>query len=351
MSAMTDVQDEHLLIRAAFKKPVERTPVWAMRQAGRYLPQYRKVREKAGSFLNLCMSPELAAEVSIQPLDLMEVDAVIMFSDILTPLIGMGIKLDFVPGPIIENPIRAESDIKNLSIPDPDESTPYVGKLLNLLRQQLTGKAPVIGFAGAPFTLASYLIEGESSQTFDKVTRFFLETPKLAHKLMGKLTKMTISYLNYQIENGAQMVQLFDTWAGIFAEDDYKEFIYPYVLQIFSELIKKTEVPGVYFAKGGNHLLIPISKTGADVIGLDWLSDIGETKKLIGDKVALQGNLNPDTLFREPEEIKKEVQSILTKYGPESGHIFNLGHGVDKEVNPENLLFMVRTVKELSARE
>ena len=348
---MTDERNDYLLIRAAFKRPIERTPVWVMRQAGRYLPQYLKVREKAGSFLNLCMTPELAAEVSIQPLDLMEVDAVIMFSDILTPLIGMGVELDFVPGPIISNPIQNESGIKNLLLPEPDESTPYVGKLLNILKKELAGRAPIIGFAGAPFTLASYLIEGGSSKLFHQLTKFFLETPKIAHQLMSKLTKMTISYLNYQIENGAQMVQLFDTWAGILSKDDFEEFVRPYVTQIFSELLKRKEIPAVYYVNGGNHILESMAATGADVIGLDWRTDIGEAKRLIGNKVALQGNLDPNVLFCEPEIIKQRVVPILTKYGPESGHIFNLGHGIDKEVNPEHLLYMVRTVKERSARK
>jgi uroporphyrinogen decarboxylase len=347
---MTVKQEDYLLIRAAFKQAVERTPVWVMRQAGRYLPEYLEVRKKAGSLLNLFTNPELAAEVSIQPLDLMEVDAVIMFSDILTPLMGMGIGLDFAPGPVIKNPVRSEGDIQNLLIPDPDELTPYVGKILSILKKELSNRAPIIGFAGAPFTLASYLIEGGSSKLFHRLTQFFLESPTLAHKLMAKLTKMTISYLNYQIENGAQMVQLFDTWAGIFSEDDFKEFIFPYVRQIFSELTGKGKVPGVYYVNGGCHLLNSMSNIGADVIGLDWRADIGEVRKQIGDKVALQGNLDPNVLFCQPEVIKQRVQSILSKYGPESGHIFNLGHGIDKEVNPEHLLFMVRTVKELSVR-
>lgn len=344
------LKKQFLLIEAAFKKPVKRTPVWVMRQAGRYLPQYRQVREKAGNFLDLCMNPELAAEVSIQPLDLMEVDAVIMFSDILTPLMGMGVELSFTPSPMISNPVRTEQDINNLTIPDPTASTSYVGRLLNILKKEVGDRAPIIGFAGAPFTLASYLIEGGSTKRFSHLIRMFLDSPKLAHSLMEKLTEMTINYLNYQIENGAQMVQLFDTWAGILSPDDYKIYIFPYVSRIFTELKKHVEIPSVYYINGGNHLLPLMAETGANVIGLDWRSDIGEIKRLIGHKVALQGNLDPNVLFCQPEIIRQKVAEILTKYGPDAGHIFNLGHGIDKDVNPEHLLLMVRTVKELSAR-
>ncbi|MCP4756927.1 MAG: uroporphyrinogen decarboxylase [Proteobacteria bacterium] len=342
---------DFLLIRAAFKKPVERTPVWVMRQAGRYLSEYRNVFEKAGGFLDLCMNPEYAAEVSIQPLDLVGVDAVIMFSDILTPLIGMGVDLDFAPGPKIANPIRTGRDIENLKIPDPEKSTAYVGSLLRLLRREIDDRAPVIGFAGSPFTLASYLIEGESSKLFSRMTKLFLDEPDQAHSLMKKLTRMTIDYLNYQIESGAQMVQLFDTWAGIFSPDDFKEYIFPYVSQIFSELIKRDEVPAVYYINGGHHLLPAMSVTGADVVGLDWKTDIGEARELIGDTVALQGNLDPNVLFCKPEVIRHRVGEILSKYGPDSGHIFNLGHGINKNVDPEHLRHMVRAVKELSIRD
>lgn len=341
---------EHLLIKAAFKMPVERTPVWVMRQAGRYLPEYRKVREKAGDFLSLCMNPELAAEVSIQPLELMDVDAVIMFSDILTPLIGMGMDLTFNPGPKFSNPIQSEYDIEKLKIKDPDDSTPYVGKILNILRKEVNNKVPIIGFSGAPFTLASYLVEGESSKLFSKFIQLLYDNPKAAHSLMNKLTTMTIQYLNYQIESGAQMVQLFDTWAGILPIDDFMDFVFPYVSRIFSELDKRSEVPTVYYINGGHHLLKAMSKTGANVVGLDWKYDIGIAKQLIGKDVALQGNLNPNILFCRPEVIKAKTADIISKMNGENGHIFNLGHGIDKNVNPEHLKYMIKTVKELSKR-
>jgi len=342
--------NESLLVRAAFKQPVERTPIWVMRQAGRYLPDYLAVREKAGSFLDLCLNPELAAEVSIQPLDLMEVDAVIMFSDILTPLMGMGIDLDFNPGPQIHNPVQSRQDIENLKIPDPSVSTAYVGEILRHIRKGIAGRAPVIGFAGAPFTLACYLVKDEQSKLYANLTTLFYDEPETARLLMSKLTQLTINYLNYQIENGAQMVQLFDTWAGIFNPSDYKEYVFPYVSEIFASLNKRGEVPVVYYINGGNHLLEPMSQTGADVISLDWKTDIGQAQQLIGDKVALQGNFNPNILFCSPETISKKADEIIQSYKGDTGHIFNLGHGIDKAVNPQNLLHLVRTVKKLTTR-
>jgi len=339
-----------LLVRAAFKQPIERTPIWVMRQAGRYLPEYLAVRETAGSFLDLCLNPALAAEVSVQPLDLMEVDAVIMFSDILTPLMGMGIELDFTPGPVIHNSIRSSQDIDKLTIPDPSEATGYVGEILHLIRKEIEGRAPVIGFAGAPFTLACYLLDNENQKAFSKLSTLFFDDPETAHKLMKKLTKMTINYLNYQIESGAQMVQLFDTWAGLFNPHDFKEHIFPYISEIFSKLDKRGEVPVVYYINGSNHLLELMAETGADVIGLDWKTDIGAAQALIGDKVALQGNLNPSVLFCRPDVIDRKAEEIISRYSGETGHIFNLGHGIDKAVNPEHLLNLVRTVKRLTTR-
>ncbi len=343
-------ENNYLLIDAAFKRPVTRTPVWVMRQAGRYLSEYREVREKAGSFLKLCMNPELAAEVSIQPLDIIGVDAVIMFSDILTPLIGIGTELDFVPGPVISNPVRTGSDINNLKPFNPEESTAYVGAILKLIRKQIEGRAPVIGFAGAPFTLACYLVEGGNTKLFSKTIQLFFDQPELAHQLMDKLSVLTIDYLNYQIENGAQMVQLFDTWAGILSPEDFKQYILPYITRIFDSLDKKNEVPRVYYVNGSSHLLPQMATCGADVIGLDWRTDIGRVKQQIGDKVALQGNIDPNILFCSKEIIQQRTKQILDKFGSDSGHIFNLGHGIDKSVNPEHLKAMVETVKTYSVR-
>jgi len=339
---------DFLVIKAAFRQPVSRTPIWIMRQAGRYLPEYLAVREKAGSFLNLCKNPELAAEVSIQPLDLMEVDAVIMFSDILTPLEGMGIELDFVPGPVIHNPLRNEADIDRLVIPDPAETTGYVGEILRLIRREIEGRAPVIGFAGAPFTLACYLVDHPSQKMVSGISTLFFDNPAAAHRLMQKLTRMTIDYLNYQIESGAQMVQLFDTWAGLFSPSEFREHILPYISKIFAGLQKRGEVPAVYYINGSNHLLPLMADSGTDVIGLDWRTDIAVAREIIGDRVALQGNLNPSVLFCKKEVISRKAEEIIRSFGGDTGHIFNLGHGIDKAVNPDHLLHLVREVKRMT---
>lgn len=343
-------EQKHLLLRAAFKQPVERTPVWVMRQAGRYLPEYRATRAKAGSFLKLCKNVELAAEVTLQPLDIIGLDAVILFSDILTPLEGMGMELSFNPSPKFANPVRTAADIENLRIPDPDEGTPYVGKILQLLTKEVNGRVPIIGFAGAPFTLACYAVEGEGSKLFSITKSLFFDQPELAAKLMEKLTEMTINYLNYQIDSGAQMIQLFDTWAGSLSPDHYKRFVFPYVQRIFAGLKGKGEIPRCYYINGGAHLHELMAQTGADVVGLDWMADLGEAKAKIGGQVAIQGNLDPNILFASPEAIRAEVKAILDKWGPDTGHIFNLGHGIDKNVNPEHLKAMVAAVKELSVR-
>ncbi|MGK0289023.1 MAG: uroporphyrinogen decarboxylase [bacterium] len=343
--------EEPLLIRAAFKKPIERTPIWVMRQAGRYLSEYREVRKKAGGFLEMCKNVDYSTEVSIQPLDLIGVDAVIMFSDILTPLMGMGMDLVFDGGPKINNPIRTASDVENLLNPPPDENTPYVGKILQALRKEVGDRAPVIGFAGAPFTLASYMIEGAGSKNFHKIKKMLFDAPEVAHALMERLTGMTIDYLNYQIENGAQMVQLFDTWAGILSVDDYNEFVFPYVSRIFGSLNQQGVVPRVYYINGGAHLLERMADTGADMVGLDWRTDLATAKSKIGKKVALQGNLDPNILFAQPDVIRAKARGILDKFGSESGHVFNLGHGIDKEVNPDHLRILVDEVKKYSVRE
>lgn len=343
-------ENNYLVIKAAFKQPVERTPVWVMRQAGRYLAEYRAVRDKAGSFLALCANPELAAEVSVQPLEIVGVDAVIMFSDILTPLMGLGVDLDFNPGPVINNPVRTESDIHALKPFHPEKATGYVGKILQLISKQIEGRAPVIGFAGAPFTLACYLVEGGNSKLFSHTIKLLFDQPKAAHQLMEKLSAMTIEYLNYQIENGAQMVQLFDTWAGILNSDDFQEFVFPYITRIFDSLEGKSVIPRVYYINGSNHLLEDMAGCGADVIGLDWRTDIGQARERIGDKVALQGNLDPNVLFCSPDVIEQRTQQIIDKFGEGTGHIFNLGHGIDKQSDPEHLKTMIRAVKSHSLK-
>lgn len=344
------MSDNHLLINAAFKKPIERTPVWVMRQAGRYLPEYRAVRKQAGGFLEMCFNPEWAAEVSIQPYDIIGVDAVIMFSDILTPLIGMGMDLEFSPGPQFNNPIQNEQDVDRLKLPSPDENTPYVGKTLQLIQQELKGAVPVIGFAGAPFTLASYMVEGETSKSFLKIKELCYNHTSVYRKLMDKLTLLTIDYLNYQIENGAQMVQLFDTWAGSFSRDDYMEYVFPYVQQVFEGLHQPGVVPKTYYINGSLHILEDMANTGADMIGLDWRTDLAYAQELIGSKVALQGNLDPALLLGNKELIQSNVRKILDKFNADTGHVFNLGHGIDKTVHPDHLKAMVEEVKKYSKK-
>ncbi len=341
---------QFLLVKAAFKRPVPRTPVWIMRQAGRYLAEYREVRKQAGGFLDLCTNPELAARVSLQPLELIGVDAVIMFSDILTPLIGMGMDLAFTPGPVFSNPVKTESDIDGLLCEKPDRATPYVGKILDILKREVGGRVPIIGFAGAPFTLATYMVEGGGSKLFPSVKALFWEKPEAAFRLMQKLTEMTVDYLNYQIDHGADVVQLFDTWAGIFSSQEYRQHISPHVQNIFSRLKRNGRVPKVYYVNGGGHLLREMAETGTDVIGLDWTVDIGEAKRLVGDRVALQGNLDPAVLFCSQSTLQSRVASILNGFGSDSGHIFNLGHGIDRDTDPEKARFMVETVKRLSQR-
>ena len=343
------IHQDHLIIKSALKQSVERTPVWVMRQAGRYLPEYREVRQKAGNFLNLCMDSDMATEVSIQPIDLVGVDAVIMFSDILTPLMGMGMDLTFNPAPKFANPVRTEADIDRLELKDPDEATPYVGEILRKLQQQLNGRVPVIGFAGAPFTLACYMVEGKGSKLFSLTKTMFWDKPAMAKKLMDKLTRMTIDYLKYQIDNGAQLIQLFDSWAGILSPEDHAAFALPYTSQIFEELGNYSDIPKIYYINGSHHLLQQMASSGADVVSLDWTTDIAEAKELIGDQVALQGNLDPNILFCNEEVIEEKVADIINKVGKGGGHIFNLGHGIDKNVNPDRLRYMVNAVKRLSA--
>lgn len=342
--------NDFLLVNAAFNRPVERTPVWVMRQAGRYLPEYRKVRKEAGNFLNLCFNPELAAMVSLQPLDLIGVDAVIMFSDILTPLMGIGMDLDFTPAPIFSNPVRTESDIRSLKAFDPDAAVPYVGKVLKLLKKEVGDRAPVIGFSGAPFTLAAYMVGGGSKQ-LHQIKGLLWEKTDQANLLLDKLTTLVIDYLNYQIENGADCVQVFDTWAGILSPTDYEHFVMPYMQRIFDNLKGKDVVPKIYYIKGGNSLTPYLGKLGADVISLDWSHDLKEVRETLGDQIALQGNLDPDTLFCSQKTIRERVKLNLDRLSDQRGHIFNLGHGIDKSTSPDALRCMVNAVKEFSQRK
>ncbi|MFA6598350.1 MAG: uroporphyrinogen decarboxylase [Ignavibacteriaceae bacterium] len=337
-----------LFLRACRKEKVERTPIWIMRQAGRYLPQYRAVREKA-DFLTMCKTPELAAEVSIQPVDLIGVDAAIIFSDILVipEAMGMHLEMHEGKGPIFHHPIRTEEDAKMLKEIDPGKDLKYVLDAVALTKKELKGRVPLIGFAGSPFTLLTYMVEGRGSKNFSEIKKLIFNNPKLAHSLLNKIAKAVAAYLSAKIEAGANAVQIFDTWGGILAPDDFQEFSLNYISQIISELKRKDE-PVIVFAKGVHYKLNKLSKCGADVISLDWTMDLKSAREKIGKRVALQGNLDPTVLYGNEAKIREEAKKVLNSYGKGSGHIFNLGHGILPDVNPENAKALVRIVNEES---
>ncbi len=335
-------------LKACRGEKVEYTPVWLMRQAGRYLPQYQEVRGQV-DFLTLCKTPELAAKVTIQPLDILGVDAAILFSDILIPVEAMGMHLEFSDkkGPVLGEPIRTKSAIDKLIVPDTEDSMPFVLNTIKILRREI--KVPLIGFSGAPFTLATYMIEGGSSKNFLNTKRMMFQNPGLYQYLMKKLTKTVISYLSAQINAGAQAVQIFDSWAGILAPTDYKEFELPYVKKIVTALKKLHKgVPVIYFANDCAGIVKDVKKSGADVIGIDWRIDMGDAVKKLGKKVVVQGNLDPCSLFLPKEQIEEKVKDILNKAETAKGHIFNLGHGILPETPVENAIAMVEAVHKFS---
>jgi uroporphyrinogen decarboxylase len=333
---------------ACWGKPVDRTPVWLMRQAGRYLPEYMAVRSKC-TFLELCKTPELAAEVSIQPVDILGVDAAIMFSDILTPVEPMGMKLDFVPGPVFESPIRTMADVQKLRIPQMEEDVPYVLETIKILRRELANKVPLIGFGGAPFTLACYMVEGKGSKDFAQIKRMMYAAPDVYAALMDKITSMSIEYLNAQITAGAQCIQIFDTWGGILSPADYERYVLPYTVRLINGLNRVT-TPVIHFVKGSGAMLDTVKKAGGDVMGLDWHVSLGAARDLIGPQMAVQGNLDPTVLYATKEIIEREVKRVLDENAGRPGHIFNLGHGILPTVPPENAIFMVECVHRLSQK-
>lgn len=333
---------------ACWGKPVDRTPVWLMRQAGRYLPEYMAVRSKC-TFLELCKTPELAAEVSIQPVDILGVDAAIMFSDILTPVEPMGMKLDFVPGPVFESPIRSMADVERLRIPQMEQDVPYVLETIKILRRELAGKVPLIGFGGAPFTLACYMVEGKGSKDFAQIKRMMYAAPDIYAALMEKITTMSIEYLNAQIAAGAQCIQIFDTWGGILSPADYERYVLPYTIRLINGL-NRMETPVIHFVKGSGAMLDTVKKAGGDVMGLDWHVNLGAARDQIGTKMAVQGNLDPTVLYATREVIEREVKRVLDENAARPGHIFNLGHGILPTVPPENAIFMVECVHRLSQK-
>lgn len=345
---MTSLKNDRFL-RALLKQPVDRTPVWIMRQAGRYLPEYREVRAKAGDFMTLCSTPELACEVTLQPIDRFDLDAAILFSDILTIPDAMGLGLYFSEGegPKFKSPVSSAEDIRKLTIPDPAGKLKYVTDAVSLIRKELNGRVPLIGFAGSPWTLATYMVEGGSSRSFSKIKALLFEAPAAAHKLLDKLALSVASYLNAQIEAGAQAVMIFDSWGGALTTRHYKDFSLTYMHKIVDLLTREKDgehIPVILFTKGGGMWLPEIASTGCDAVGLDWSVDINLARQQIGDQVALQGNMDPAIMGTNPEVIEKEVARILGEYGNGSGHVFNLGHGITPDITPDNVKALVNAV-------
>jgi len=324
------------LLRACRGEPVDRPPVWLMRQAGRYLPAYRAVRERV-SFLELCRDVERAVEVSLQPLDHVGSEAVILFSDIFVPVAGMGVDLDFQPGPVMAQPIRRRDQVEALRVPDPRESVPFVFEILRTLRRELaTRRVPLIGFAGAPFTLACYLVEGRGSAEFPALRRMLYRDPELLRALLAKLTDMVVGYLAAQIEAGAQVVQLFDTWAGLLGPDAYREWVLPVHREIAAKL-DRSRAPLVLYVRGGAHVLDSTLESGADVVSLDWRVDMGEAARRAGSRASLQGNLDPAALHAPRETIFRRVRAIHEAASAARGHVLNLGHGCTPDVPVEGV--------------
>ncbi|MBI4473499.1 MAG: uroporphyrinogen decarboxylase [Acidobacteria bacterium] len=331
------------LLRACRREPVDRTPVWMMRQAGRYLKEYRDIRQNV-SFLELCKNTDLAAEVSLQPRRIVGVDAVIFFSDILIPVEAMGVDVALTDkGPEISHPIRTQSDVDALRVPDPAAETAFVGSILKKLRRELQNDVPLIGFAGAPWTLASYMIEGGGSKSFAEIKGMAFREPRILHSLLEKLASTVSAYLLFQIESGAQVVQLFDTWAGELTKSDYEEFALPYTRKIFREI--GTRVPRILYINGCSAILESMAASGADVLSIDWRISMAEAKRRVGDRVALQGNLDPCLLLGPKERITAKAAEILEEAGP-VGHIMNLGHGILPPTPVENARAFVEFVKQ-----
>lgn len=351
---MTDSIND-VFIRSLLRQPVERTPVWVMRQAGRYLPEYRKVREQAGSFMNLCKTPELACEVTLQPLRRFQLDAAILFSDILTIPDAMGLGLQFHEGegPRFERPLRSAADIQGLEIPDVETELDYVMQAVRLIRGELGGKLPLLGFSGSPWTLATYMVEGGGSREFRKIKGLMYDDPAALHQLLEKLALAVEAYLKGQIEAGVDAIMVFDTWGGILTSQQYESFSLQYSRRLLEGLRSSTatrKVPAILFTKGGGLWLNEMAASGYDGVGLDWMTHIGKARALVGDKVALQGNLDPLALYASPEKIRSEVKTILEDFGSGSGHIFNLGHGIWPDVNPDHMKAMIDAVHELSPK-
>jgi uroporphyrinogen decarboxylase len=349
---MTTLKNDTFL-RALLKQPVDYTPIWLMRQAGRYLAEYNATRVRAGDFLSLCKNPGFATEVTLQPLARFPLDAAILFSDILTIPDAMGLGLYFAQGegPMFEHPLREEKEIRALKIPDLATDLRYVMDAVSEIRKALDNRVPLIGFSGSPFTLACYMVEGRGGTEFREIKTMLYQRPELLHHILDVNAQAVTAYLNAQIESGAQAVMIFDTWGGALSHGAYKEFSLRYMQQIVAGLKREHDgmrVPSIVFTKGGGLWLEAIADIGCDAVGLDWTIDIGDARRRVGDKVALQGNLDPSVLFASPEVIAKEVAKILLSYGNGSGHVFNLGHGISQFTPPENAAALVNAVHTLS---
>lgn len=341
------------LLRALRRQPVDKTPIWIMRQAGRYLPEYRQVRAQAGSFMTLCTTPELACEVTLQPLRRFELDAAILFSDILTipDAMGLGLYFEADSGPKFQRTITTAAEVRQLAVPDPEQSLRYVMDAIRLVQHELAGKVPLLGFSGSPWTLATYMVQGGSSKNFEAIKRLLWDEPDTLHQLLAVLAQAVAEYLKAQIAAGVNAVMIFDTWGGVLTPQDYAEFSLAYIRQIVQQL--KTlplaqQVPVIVFTKGGGQWASQIADCGCEAIGLDWTVNLGDIRQQVGQRVALQGNLDPCVLYASPSRIQTAVQQVLASFGSGSGHVFNLGHGINPDVNPERVQILVDAVHEFS---
>lgn len=350
---MTAPLKNDLLLRALLRKPVPRTPVWIMRQAGRYLPEYREVRAKAGDFMSVCSNPELACEVTLQPLRRFALDAAILFSDILTipDAMGLGLYFETGEGPKFERPVQDAAAIRKLSVPDVHDKLGYVFDAVSLIRRELDGSVPLIGFAGSPWTVGTYMVEGGSSREFPTIKGLAEEDPDALDHMLDIVARTTGDYLNAQIEAGAQAIMIFDTWGAALPQDDYRRFSLAKMQQIVDGLRREKDgqtIPVILFTKGAGELLRDMAETGCDALGVDWTTDLSDARRYTGDKVALQGNLDPATLRESPERIRDAVAEVLASYGNGPGHVFNLGHGITPDIDPDHLGALVDAVHELS---
>ncbi len=351
---MSELKNDRYL-RALLRQPVDITPVWMMRQAGRYLPEYKATRAVAGDFMSLCKNAELACEVTLQPLRRYPLDAAILFSDILTipDAMGLGLYFESGEGPRFSNPITCRADVDKLPVPDPEQELGYVMNAVRTIRKNLNGEVPLIGFSGSPWTLATYMVEGGSSKAFTKIKKMMYADPATLHAMLDKLADSVILYLNAQIRAGAQSVMVFDTWGGVLTGRDYRDFSLYYMHKIVDSVLHENEgrrVPITLFTKGGGQWLEAMAATGCDALGLDWTADIGEARRRVGDKVALQGNMDPSMLYAPAARIEQEVAGILDGFGAGSGHVFNLGHGIHQDVPPEHAGVFVEAVHRLSGQ-